>query len=218
MEARIGQARCSVVVCSGDAVNNGNQSSLIWQVVFGVVVLEAVGIADIRRGHDGLGTERVLNANAPLVAEGQFVVGAVQARDASRVDWQSTRRASGQREPGIVEFDRPWCIHLQTERNVRAGIVHVVALNPFVHHSESAADYGLAGASEVVSEAEARTERRPVVVHKTLGYAVLPGNADSIKVQGNSRENRVRAGAQSRAGGVNCPVWIEQRGIGRIVE
>ena len=86
---------------------------------------------------------------------------------------------------------------MEAERNVRPGIVHVVALNAFVHDAEAAANNRLAAAGQVIGEAEARTEVGPVIVHQTLGYAVLLGDADAVQVQRNASENRVRAGAES---------------------
>src|SRR6266404_2108129 len=151
----------------------------------------------------------MLNANAPLVASRQLVFLSVQTGNAGWVDWQNTGRAGCQIEARIVQFDWPRRVHLQTKWNVRASIVHIVALNPLVHDSESATDHGLPVACEVVSEAEARTEGCPVVVYEPLRYAILPGNPDTIQVEGNAGENRVWTRAKSRAGRVDRTVWIE---------
>ena len=79
------------------------------------------------------------------------------------------------------------------------GVVHVVALNALVHDAEAAAHDRLAAAGQVIGEAEARTEVRPVIVHQALGNAVLSGDADAVQVERNAGENRIRAGAQTRA-------------------
>src|SRR5580704_712735 len=80
-EARKRQARSSGVVSATGTVDNGNQSRLIWQVVLGIVVLEAVCVAHIRSRQHGLRTERVLHAEAPLIAGRLFVSASVQAGD-----------------------------------------------------------------------------------------------------------------------------------------
>ncbi len=57
-----------------------------------------------------------------------------------------------------------------------------------------------------------------MVVHQPLRNAVLARNTDPVQVERNARENRVRAGAQTRASRVDRAVGIEQRLLGWIVE
>src|SRR5260221_5908104 len=106
---------------------------------------------------------------------------------------------------------------MQAERNVRTGILQVVALDTFVHDSESAANHSFTTASEVVSEAETRTERRPVIVHEAFWYAVLSGNPNSVQVKLLSYD-RIRTGTQTWTGSIDCAVWIEHCLLGWIVE
>ena len=88
---------------------------------------------------------------------------------------------------------------LEAERNVRAGVVHVVALNALVHDAEAAANDRLAVAGQVIGKAETRTKVRPVIVHEALRNAVLFGDADAVQVERNAGENGIRAGAEAGA-------------------
>ena len=57
-----------------------------------------------------------------------------------------------------------------------------------------------------------------MVVHQALRNTVLLGNADTVEVERNASENRVRAGAEARAGRTDGAIGIENGGIGRVVE
>src|SRR5258707_264204 len=209
------------------AVNDSRQRALKWEIVFGAVALEAIGIADIGDGHHSLSAEGVLYAKAPLVTGRQFVRFPVQTGDAVRFDRQSSGCARFQGEPGIIHFDWPGSTDLQAERNVRAGVVHVVTLNALVHDAATAANNGLATAGDVISEPDTRTERSPVIVYQALWYAVLAGNTNSVQIERNASENRVRTEAQTWASGCAARVGrpaadgtagVEGRRLCRIVE
>jgi len=194
-EAGKGQTRSGGVVSTTNAVDNGNQSRLIWQVVLGIVVLEAVCVAHIGRGQHGLRTERVLYAEAPLIAGRLFVSASVQAGDIGWVNRKDSLIARRQRNRRIIELDWGRRVDLQAERDVRAGVVHVIALNALIHHAETAADNGLAGAAQVVGKTDTRTEVRPVVVDQALRYAVLARDANAVQVELLS-DDGIRAGAK----------------------
>src|SRR5579864_757058 len=159
-------------------------------------------VADIADGKHGLGAQGALHSDAVLVAGGQFIVVNIQAGDIGRIDGPSRSRTRGKGQAGIGHLDAVQ-VNLQAKRNVGAGVVHVVALDALVHDAEAAADDGLAGAREVIGKAEARTESGPVVIDKTLGNAVLAGDADAVGVKEDTsaRENGVRAGGEARASG-----------------
>src|SRR5262244_2582109 len=139
----------------------------------------------------------MLNASAVLSA-GWWLV--VINRKATGVEVCRLDRLEGGCGTGLKQSTRILQCHaahagIQTEWNVRTGIVHVIALNAFVHDAKSAANDCLATTGQVVSKAEPRTEGRPVVVHESPGYAVLSSDADSVQVQRNTRQGPTRRGA-----------------------
>src|ERR1019366_6020916 len=122
----------------GREIRNGRQIGLT------PVALVPVLVANISYGQYGLLSQRLLHAKAVLGARRKFVMGPAQARDGgsdNRQCWKRhARRSLGLwiRQKNVVEGDAG------AERNVRPGVVHVVALDAFVHQAKSAADYGLA--------------------------------------------------------------------------
>ena len=73
---------------------------------------------------------------------------------------------------------------LELNGDVRAGVVHVVALDALVHHAEAAADNGLAAAGKVIGKADARTKRCPLIIHQTLGNSGrLTRDADTVQIE-----------------------------------
>src|SRR6185437_11442934 len=106
----------------------------------------------------------MLYANAPLVADRKLIVVNGKTSDVRSIDRTASCSAAGKcdarvRQRYAVEGDA------QTERDVGAGVVHVVALDALVHCAEAAANHGLAAASQVIGKADARTEGGPVIVH-----------------------------------------------------
>src|ERR1017187_317989 len=106
----------------------------------------------------------MLHAEAVLVANWQLVLHLVEAGDTGDRDgcYKGIATAEVSRrihKRNVVER------YVRTERYVGAGIVHVVALDALVHCAKAAAENRLAGPGEIIGEADARTERCPVVVH-----------------------------------------------------
>ena len=75
------------------------------------------------------------------------------------------------------------------------GVPGAVALNPFVHGAESAAEDGLAATVQVISKSDARAPIVPVIIYQTLRNPVLATDADAILVELNAGKNRIGAGA-----------------------
>src|SRR5579859_912521 len=173
----------------------------------------ATHVAHIIHSEHCLRAKSVLHANAPLVADGEFVIVYGQAGDAGGVNRLNHRVSRGERY-ARVEHLNARVIYLEAKGAIWTGVVHVVALNALVHDAEAAADHGLASAGEVISKAQARTESGPVVVNQALGDAVLARNANAFQIERNASKNRIRAGAQTRTGG--GAAWIRAGGcIGR---
>src|SRR5438128_871924 len=143
----------------------------------------------------------MLNTSAVLSAGCRLVVIDSQASNVRRLNGLERGRGTGRKQDVWILELHGGQANVQTEGDVWTGIVHVVALNALVHDGESAANDRLAATGQVVCKAEMRTEGRPVVVHQALGYSVLPRSPDSVQVQGNASEDRVRAGAESRTCG-----------------
>src|SRR5579872_386826 len=127
----------------------------------------------------------------------------------------------------VRQFHRNRGVQLEAERDVRTGVVHVVALDAFVHDTEAATNNRLAASTQIIGEPEPRTKVCPVIVHEALRYAVLSGNADAIQVERNASQNRVRAGAQTGADGratrIGCARadrsgCVKRRRVGSVVE
>ena len=72
-----------------------------------------------------------------------FVLVDRQARDAGRINSLGRRAAGSKLDARIFKSDAV-VRHAEAERNVRTGVVHVVALNAFVHDAEAATNNGLA--------------------------------------------------------------------------
>src|SRR5256885_5066687 len=156
-------------------------------------------IADITYRQNSLGGKGVLNADAVLVARRQLVIVHCQADDAGCVDRPCSGCPSGEREAWVRHLDVIEA-DLQTERNVGTGVVHVIALNALVHDAEPTADNCLTAATQVIGKTKTWTEGCPVIVDQALRNPILSGDADSIQVKWNACKNRIRAGAQARAG------------------
>src|SRR2546430_756665 len=173
--------------------------TLVRQVDVAVVVLMPTLIADITYRQNSLGGKGVLNADAVLVARRQLVIVHCQADDAGCVDRPCSGCPSGEREAWVRHLDVIEA-DLQTERNVGTGVVHVIALNALVHDAEPTADNCLTAATQVIGKTKTWTEGCPVIVDQALRNPILSGDADSIQVKWNACKNRIRAGAQARAG------------------
>src|SRR5882762_167564 len=102
-------------------------------------------VADVIHREHRLGRERVLNAHAILVAYRQFVIGHSQTCDTCRVNRLSRSGTSRDGDTWIVQGNAVES-DVQTERNVRTGVIHVVALDALVHDAKSTADNRLAAA------------------------------------------------------------------------
>src|SRR5579862_1912734 len=81
VEARIWQARGRIVVCAAD---KSWDIALGRQVVFPVVVLEAVRVANVRDSQDRTGAELTLHTDTPLIAGWLLVLIDRQASDSGR--------------------------------------------------------------------------------------------------------------------------------------
>ena len=121
-----------------------------------------------------------------------LVAANVEAGDAGGIDRLGCNRPRGQQHARV--FKRYAVIgYVETEGYIGPGVVHVVALNAFIHDAESAAHHGLAGSRDVVGKSDARAERQPVVVDKALRHVILFGDANAIEVERNAGQNRIRA-------------------------
>src|SRR5580692_732668 len=89
-------------------------------------------VAHVARRQHRLRSNLVLYADAPLIAHWQLVIAHIQASDAGSVDGLSRSRPAREGETWVCHLDAVE-IDLQAERNIGTGIVHVVALNAFVH-------------------------------------------------------------------------------------
>src|SRR5579859_5015829 len=177
----------------------------------------AVGVANVRHREDGLRAESMLNAQAVLAAGRQLVVGAINAGKARSVDWPNGLSAGFGRNTRI----RQLCVvqsDAQAKGNVRAGVVHVVALNALVHEAKTAANDGLAVSGEVIGKAKTRTESCPVVIHQALGNAILSRDADTVQVKRYARKNWVGAGAKTRTRRINGAIRKDDRSVGGLIE
>src|SRR5580693_4244543 len=183
-------------------------------------------VADITHRQHSLGAQRMLYANAVLVAYRQLVIVHIQAGDAGSVNRLNRSRASRQGDAGIFHRDAVQT-DLQAEGDVSTGVVHVVALDAFVHDAESAADNGFAASRDVIRKAKARTKSGPMVVHEALRYTVLARNADAVQIERHASENGIRAGTEAGTGGgaarvcgpaADTMVGVESGGIGRVVK
>ena len=146
----------------------------------------AVLVSDVGNREDRLSIQRALDTDAILVACRELVIVHRQAGDVRGVDGPAR---CGTACEGNTRVDKLNAVQsdAQAERNIGAGVVHVVALNALVHHAEAAADNSLASAGEVVGKSYARTKGCPVIVDQALRNAVLPGDADSIQVERDAR-------------------------------
>src|SRR5580704_14174260 len=137
VEAGIRQSRRRVVVRAAD---ESTEVALVRQVGFTVVVLEAVRVAYVGDAENGSRAELALDADAPLIARRLLVFADSQAGNAGWVNRKSRGCARRKRQVRIHELDWNWGIQLEAERDVRTGVVHVVALDAFVHDAEAATD------------------------------------------------------------------------------
>src|ERR1051326_4853297 len=172
----------------------------------------------------------MLNSRAVLHAGGWFVVIDIQTAagvEVGRFDGLERGYRTGREQDIRILHLHSACPNVQTEGQVGTGIVHIVALGAVIHDGKSAANDRLTTTGQVVGKAEPRSERRPVVVHKTSGYTVLSRHADSIQVKRNARKDGVRAGAEPRACGcatrigwtaANISLCIKGSGQSRIIE
>src|ERR1019366_7166584 len=182
------------------------------------IALVPVLVADISYGQYGFLPQRLLHAKAVLGAGGQLVISPAQARDGGRDNRQCWERHAGRslglwiRQKNVVEGDAG------AERNVRAGVVHVVALNAFVHQAKSAADYGLALAGDVIGKSNARTESGPVVVHQTLRDPIQTVDTHAVRIQRNRCQDGIGAGGQAGTAGVDGAIRVPNRQLGGIIQ
>src|SRR4029079_8892611 len=91
-------------------------------------------------------------------------------------------------------------VQVDVEGAVVRRVVHIVALNPFVHGSEAAAKHCFSTPSEVEGDTDARTECVPGIVDQAFWNAILPGDADTIQVERDGLERRHGARTKTGAG------------------
>src|ERR1700738_4751025 len=103
-------------------------------------------VSDIGDSQDRFRVELTLDAYAVLIARGQFVVVYGKPRYVCGVNRAARCRTGRERYARVLQCDtlEP---NVQAEGNIRAGVVHIVALNALVHDAKAAADHGLAAAS-----------------------------------------------------------------------
>ena len=186
------------------AADQSRERAGIRKIVFASVTLMAVLVPDIVDRQNRLRIQRMLYAYAVLIARRKFVVIHGQASNIRGINRPTRCRTGSERYARVIQSDALEA-DVQTERNVRTGVVHVVALNALVHHAEAAADHRLAAARHVIGKTKTRTKGRPVVVHEPLRNTIFFRNADTIQVQWNTRENGVRARPEARAGWIDGP-------------
>src|SRR5277367_750828 len=174
-------------------------------------------VANVSYRQHRLGSESALHAEAPLVADRWLVIANIHACDPSWVNRKSHRRTRRESDTR-VSHRYEGGIDLEAERNIRTGVVHVVALNALVHDAESAADNRLAASREVPGKADARTKGIPMIVDEALRYAHLSRDADAVQIERNAGKNRIGASAKSRAARADRAVWQHDRGVGRVIE
>ena len=73
--------------------------------------------------------------------------------------------------------------HVRAKRDVGTGVVHIVALDSFVHDSETAPQNGLASTADIIGETDARSEISPIVLNQTGGNSVLAGDANPVQIE-----------------------------------
>src|SRR5258708_7913544 len=105
----------------------------------------------------------MLDADAVLVAGRKFVIVYGQARYVCGINRSARFRSGSERDARVCQCDTLEA-DVQAEGNIGAGIVHVVALDALIHDAKAAADNGLAAASKVIAEPEARSEGCPVII------------------------------------------------------
>jgi len=108
-----------------------------------VRVLVPVLIANVLELENGAGRQRVLHADTVLVANRQLVIRFVEAGDASDCYGRNQRLTVAKLSARIFQLYVAE-INVRAERHVRAGIIHVVALDAFIHHTETATENRLA--------------------------------------------------------------------------
>ena len=70
--------------------------------------------------------------------------------------------------------------------------LYMSALNALVHGAKSTADHGFALAGQVIGEADAGAEISPVIVHQAVRNPVLAADANAVRVELHSRQDRIR--------------------------
>ena len=85
--------------------------------------------------------------------------------------------SAGVREGNVVQ-DR-----MRVERSIRGTVVHIVALNPFIHDAEPTADNRLALAGEVIGKSDTRSESCPVILDQTLRNTVHTTDPDAVLIE-----------------------------------
>src|SRR6266567_1648238 len=194
----------------------------IRKVDVGVVVLLAALVPDIHDGEHCPGSERVLDADAVLVRHRQLVLVDGQTGDAGDRNRSDGRLTVLQERTGVIQRYITE-VNGGTERNVRAGVIHIVALDTLVHHAETAAQNRLTGARQIVGKSEPRTKRCPLGIDQPLGNASCGArNADTVQVELVAGKDRIRAGAQTRthasatgisSAAANVAVRVQEGGI-----
>ena len=83
---------------------------------------------------------------------------------------------------GIVKRDavEGW---VRIARGVHGTVIHIVALNAFVHHAESTAYDRLSLTGKVVSTAQPRPPIVPGVVDQTFGDSVYSADPDPVQIE-----------------------------------
>ena len=106
------------------------------------------------------------------------------------------------------------------KRGIGSTVVHVVALNAFVHDAIATANYGFATAGQVVGKPETRPEVRPGIIGKSFGNSVLASDTYPVEVELVTLQRGDGACAQARASRSNlriCRIGPDRR-ICRVVK
>src|SRR5208283_144000 len=187
-----------IVRCRRCACLEGGQVGVRHQVNILVKILVSVLGSHIGNRQHRL-AEGLLHTEAELRASRRLIVIYVKPLDV--VDRNGRR-------PGTAK-DLAWAIVEKYVLEVGAGrqgngsgvVVHVIALDAFVHDAVATANDGLAVAVQIVGKANARLEVQPGIVNTAPGSTVLSAGRNAIDVELLARQLRVRTWAKARAVG-----------------
>ena len=173
-------------------------------------------VADVSHRQHGSRHELMLDAQAPLLADGKLVF-AIEPGHARGENGHRGLLTVRDADAGIGEID---VAHrrVKRERRVRTQIVDVISLDPLVEQTEAASQHGFGLPCQVVSKPDPGPERVVVVVDETTRNAVFSGQPHTIQIERNIGQWNTRNGAEPRTGRVQTPVGVETWRLIRLVQ